>query len=100
MSEIVMPRNCQKQDYFAAAVLYILSGENVKVRCAKDGEESPLRSQEVHDTVLKATPGYNSYLMNLAIISNVHEAVIDDPKLSLAEKVKKVAEGISKFVKR
>lgn len=90
----------QAKDYFKLAVLWILSGENKPViRKIKRGEaESTLKDPAVLDMIKKAVPGQNSFLMDLAIRTNVHEAVISSRELSLEEKVEQIAYSIQKFV--
>lgn len=100
LSEIIFPNTgVDAVSYFKAGVLWILAGENKPViRKAEKGERSTLNDPEIIKVISEAVPGRNSYLMDLTIRSNINECVISDPKYSLEEKVRKVADSISSFV--
>jgi hypothetical protein len=81
-----------------AAVLFLLSREEADIRVADDKEKPTYEIPEYRDRVKNAVPGSNSKLMHLAINSKVSEAVIDDPKKEIKEKVRLIASRIREFV--
>ena len=99
-SEIVVSKQIGYKDYFKLAVLYVIAGKNKPViREATDGEKLTLKDENVINMIREAVPGHESYIMDLVIRTNVHEAIIDDMNLTVTQKVVSTADSRSQFVR-
>lgn len=100
LKEIVVGKNRRTVDYFKLAVLWNLCESRPVIRVLEEDEDGneTLNDPEILQMIRDAVPGQNSYLMDLAIRTNVHEATLDATDLTLDQKVERVAESIKRFM--
>lgn len=100
LKEIVVGKNRRTVDYFKLAVLWNLCEFRPVIRVLEEDEDGneTLNDPEILQMIRDAVPGQNSYLMDLAIRTNVHEATLDATDLTLDQKVERVAESIKRFM--
>lgn len=98
VKEILVGKSMKQTEYYMAAVLYLLSGKTANVKVVGDNEVPTYEIAEYREMIKSAVPGSNSMLMDLAIKSNVSEAVLDDSKKGINEKIHSISERIQKFV--
>lgn len=96
--EILVGKKMTQKEYYMAAVLYLLSGKTANIKVADDNEKPTYQIAEYREMIKNAVPGSNSMLMDLAIKSNVSEAVLDDSKKGIDQKIHLISERIQKFV--
>lgn len=93
---IFVKNEMSQQEFYMTAVLYLLSGETANIKVT---EEQPTYANEKYrEQIRKAVPGNKSMLMDLAIKTKVSEALLDNSKMDIEEKVRLIASRIKEFV--
>lgn len=98
ISKVLFPKKANRTDYFKAAVLYIISENIPTFEYCEERKKSHLEDAKVKALIKAAVPGYNSTLMHMEIVTNVHMHIIDDATLDLNQKISKIADSIRKYV--
>ena len=98
MTDIIVKENMKANEYYMAAVLYLLSGKTANIKVAEKNQKATYENPENREKIKSAVPGYNSRLMNLAISATVEEALLDDPSKEVNEKIHLLSSRIEEFV--
>lgn len=92
------PKKAVKEDYFKAAVLYLVSNTKPIFSLCEKREETDIDDPKIKAIIKAAVPGHNSTLMHIEIMTNVNQHIIDDQSLDLNQKIAKIADSIRKYV--
>lgn len=98
IKRIFFPKNAEREDYFFAAVLYIISETKPLIVECVDKNNSDVNNPKLMSLVKAAVPGINSTLFRIEIINNINQHIIDDKNLDLNQKIAKIAKSIERYV--